>query len=125
MLPEASTHPEQQPTRTVALYPDNRHRAARSELTDDLVQNYRRGDENSRRSNQRWPIDMFRESRSEGRAQSSVQWIPVRRYAQAEFDANGTVRSFGAPRRIANCGSGDANVDVVVYRQLEKRGSEQ
>lgn len=60
------------------------------------------------------------ESRPEGRAQSSVQWIPVRRYAQwhaqAEIDANETVRSFGAPRRIANLGSGDANVDIVVYR---------
>lgn len=32
------THPELQPTRTVALYLVNRHRAARPELTDGAVQ---------------------------------------------------------------------------------------
>ena len=86
MLPEAS-HPEQQPTRTVALYPNNRHRAARSELTDDLVQDYRRGDENSRRSNQRWPIDMFREPIQEAVHRALSSELRFRRYAQAEIDA--------------------------------------
>lgn len=124
MLPEAS-HPEQQPTRTVALYPNNRHRAARSELTDDLVQDYRRGDENSRRSNQRWPIDMFREPiRRPCTELCPVNCGFVDRRRRRLMLPNGTVRSFGALRRIANLGTDDANVDVVVYRQLEERGSE-
>lgn len=112
--------PEQQPTRTVALYLEDRHRAARSELTDDAVQWCRRGDEDLKPSNKCWPIDMFREPTRwpcAGRCRVNCGSRDNRNRRLMLMD---WLTWIGATRRIAELGNDDGNSDGTMYRQWNK-----